>query len=103
MLGRCYHVPRNKPTTTNGGPNKYARLHGEAGSGGLSIGQIDAPLLRDAIHTVVSHGDAILIGRTSDGGALSVRILSGGATECFYPTDASELLELLEGVRDVSE
>lgn len=62
------------------------------------MGQVDAKVVQGCIDAVVRRGDAILFGRTSDGGAFSIRILSDGGTDIWYPTDASELSELLEGI-----
>jgi hypothetical protein len=59
---------------------------------------VDGDLLRECVERVTNRGDAVLFGRTSDGGALSVQILTGGKAEKFYVTDASELLELLQGL-----
>jgi hypothetical protein len=76
----------------------YASLLSNRSVGALSYGQVDGEALRSCLVSVVERGDAVLFGRTSDGGALSVRVLSHGQTYAFYATDASELLELLEGL-----
>jgi hypothetical protein len=94
-------VSNNQRSKANGGPGRYAALKSRVGNGGVSFGQVSGETLRGCIEAVVGAGDAILFGRTSDGGALSVRVLSDGATECWYPSDASELLELLEGLQEV--
>lgn len=70
--------------STNGEPMSYSAVGGE--------------LLRDAVVTVTDCGDAILFGRTGDGGALSVQILHNKKATKFYPSDASELMELLQGI-----
>jgi hypothetical protein len=85
----------NSPTQS---ASRYAGLRAVNRTGALSFGQVAGDTLRECVTTVVAAGDAILFGRTSDGGALSVRILSNGVTECWYPSDASELQELLEAV-----
>lgn len=87
----------------NGAGTIYGSLHAVSGTQGLSYEQTDGALLRRAITAVVRNGDALLFGATSDGGALSVRVLSKGKTECFYPSDASELQELLEGLIAIAE
>lgn len=80
----------------------YAGVQRVGGTGGLRFSQIDGAVLRSCVDAVVHRGDAVLFGRTSDGGALSVRVLSEGATECWYPSDASELQELLEGLTAIA-
>lgn len=79
-------------------PGKYAGLSSRGDLQAVQLRSVDGNLLRDAMDKVVTNGDAILFGRTSDGGAFSVRVLSDGATDCFYPTDAIELQELLTGI-----
>ena len=76
----------------------YAALLGASVNRGLSYGQVDGNLMREAVERVTGHGDAILFGRTIDGGALTIQVLSGGEPSKFYVTDASELMELLEGL-----
>lgn len=82
----------------NGAGSVYAILNGARSDRNLSYGQVDGDLLRECVERVTNRGDAVLFGRTSDGGALSVQILTGGKAEKFYVTDASELLELLQGL-----
>lgn len=82
----------------NGRTSPYAALNGARSGGGLSYGQVEGSLLSTCVERVTDHGDAILFGRTTDGGALSVHVLSNGVAEKFYVTDASELMELLLGL-----
>lgn len=82
----------------NGASSAYAGLNGSRTGGNLSYGQIEGSLLQQCVERVTNHGDAILFGRTSDGGALSVHVLSNGRADKFYVTDASELMELLLGL-----
>jgi hypothetical protein len=87
---------QNGRSTRVAGP--YAGVFSAGRAGALSLSQVDAEVLSHCVDLVVQRGDAILFGRTSDGGALSVRILSNGTTDIWYPTDASELSELLEAI-----
>lgn len=82
----------------NGRSSVYAALHGKSADRGLSYGQVSGDLLSEAVQRVTERGDAILFGRTTDGGALSVHILAGGEASKFYVTDGSELMELLTGL-----
>ena len=91
-------MPSRKDIPDRSRSGKYGGLSGRGDLQAVSLRTIDGNLLRDAMDKVVAAGDAILFGRTSDGGAFSVRVLSDGATDCFYPTDAIELSELLSGI-----
>lgn len=85
----------------NGAQNVYAALHSANQPAAVSYGGIDGNVLRECVELVTAHGDAILFGRTTDGGALSIQVLSGGEAAKFYVTDVSELFELLEGLINV--
>lgn len=82
--------------------SKYAGAKARTGIPALRLGQIGGEALSVCIDAVVGAGDAILFGRTSDGGAISLRVLSDGVTECWYPTDVSELLEVLEAITAIA-
>lgn len=58
-------------------------------------GQIEAEKLRLVIDTVTRSGGAIMFGRTSDGGAFSVCVLSGADKLKEYPHTPEELQELI--------
>jgi hypothetical protein len=95
-------VRSSKPSDKERKTSRYTGVGGGGGAAGLSFCQVAGDTLRDTVAAVVSNGDAILFGRTSDGGALSVRVLSDGSVDVWYPTDASELQELLDGLRTVA-
>ena len=80
-----------------------------SGSGGVREGGLvsyldaDAKSLQECVESVTLAGDAVLFARTSDGGALSVRILSGGRTFAHYPASAAELSALLSELIELSK
>ncbi len=82
----------------NGKASVYAALGSANVDRTVSYGQIEGATLRECVTRVTERGDAILFGRTSDGGALSIQILTGGKAEKFYVSDASELMELITGI-----
>lgn len=92
---------QSKPSVV--GKSKYTGVARNSGAGALRFGQVSGETLRECVDTVVAGGDAVLFGRTSDGGALSVRVLSNGVTEAWYPSDASELQELLEALIAINQ
>jgi hypothetical protein len=64
----------------------------------VSYSSIEASILHDAIVTVTDEGDAITFGRTSEGGAYYVGILSEGVLEKFYLDSSENATECLQGV-----
>ena len=88
----------NGRATNSSGGSVYDALTRASVNRGLSFGQIDGDVLRECVARVTARGDAVLFGRTGDGGALTVHILTGGKAEKFYVSDASELMELLTGL-----
>lgn len=94
-------MPNTTAKRGSSAANLYAGLKRSGGDNGVSFGQVDGSVLRDCVERVTANGDAILFGRTTDGGALSIQILSSGETSKFYVTDVSELFELLEGLINV--
>ena len=66
----------------------------------VSLVNVDADTLRDAIAFWTALGHAITIGRTSDGGAVGVHLLAGGQRKSQYFTDLALLEDFLVTVRD---
>lgn len=82
----------------NGRSSVYAALNGARSDRSLSYSQVSGDLLRECVERITNRGDAVLFGRTTDGGALSIHVLTDGKAEKFYVSDASELMELLTGL-----
>lgn len=61
---------------------------------------ISADILRLAIDAVTRAGGAIMVGRTSDGGALSVCILDGDTKIKEYPHDVPDAEALLRAIAE---
>jgi hypothetical protein len=61
---------------------------------------IDPSDIRGAIDAVTRSGAAIILGRTSDGGALSVCILNGDQKIREYPHTVEDAKSLLRAVMD---
>lgn len=95
---RGANVQATSRKSANGRASVYAALNGKGSDRSLSYGQVSGSLLSECVERVTNRGDAILFGRTTDGGALSIHILAGGEASKFYVTDASELMELLQGL-----
>jgi hypothetical protein len=85
-------------TKTGRAPAPSTRYGGRAGRGGsvaVSWGEINGAILQDCITALTGCGDAVLFGRTSDGGAYMVRFLSGGSSDVEYPRDRVECEDVL--------
>lgn len=70
------------------GISKYAG-GSKAGNSSTPIGwdEVDAVALAALVAAVTNAGDALILGRTSDGGALSLTILSGNDKHREYLSD----------------
>jgi hypothetical protein len=64
-------------------------------TGSISWDQVDGKLLHDAVANWSSGGHAITLGKTSDGGALSIALLSGGKPYKLYAASVAEANDLL--------
>jgi hypothetical protein len=60
--------------------------------------EVDSGLLAMVIERVTTAGDCIMLSRTSDGGAVHIRILSEGVVAKWYPSTSVEMGEVLRGI-----
>lgn len=71
--------------------NKYAGSEkGTASSTPIGWDEVDAVTVAAFVAAVTNAGDAVILGRTSDGGALSVCILSGDTKHREYLSEPDE-------------
>lgn len=94
-------MPRAKNDVTtplNGRGDKYAKLGIGEERGKLTWGSADANLLRAAVAAVTEDGAALLLTKTSDGGALCLQVWAGTNRHKLYPVTALELTEALQVV-----
>jgi hypothetical protein len=70
------------------------RAHGDAGL------LRDVPNVGSIIDGIVSHGDAVIIARTSDGGAVAITILSDDGRAKHYAAGQEELNEAFAALAD---
>ncbi len=82
------------------GPHKsrYGSAHVQSPSAQCDWSTIDAGLLLEVVEAVTAAGDCLMLSRTSDGGAMHVRILSEGVVEKWYPATTQELSEVLTAI-----
>lgn len=74
MKGKQY----GKDSTPNPAVSKYARLADHADTGTVTWEEVSGPLLKSAIVAASEDGCALILGKTSDGGALSLTLLGPG-------------------------
>lgn len=95
----------NKNNTSgngNGSGGRYGSIGRKPNAEPVSWGKVPGPAIKDAIGFVTQAGDAITFGRTSDGGALSVTVLSREARYKFYASTVAEAEEMLMGIIEAS-
>lgn len=85
--------------------NVYSRGVGRYGLEGMreaalkaDWAEIPASLIIDAILAVTRVGDGITFSRTSDGGAFSLTILSGGKSAKVWPNTEEQCAEVLQQI-----
>lgn len=82
---------------------KYAAaLHRETRKSPVRWSDVDGPSIKAAVHAVTAAGDAITFGRTTDGGALSVTVLSGPDRLKDYANDAEQAADLLVRIMEAA-
>jgi len=67
-----------KDSTPNPAVSKYARLSEDAPSNHVSWEEVDGRLIKAALTAISEDGCALILGKTSDGGALSLTLLGPG-------------------------
>lgn len=80
----------------------YAHLGGGSTNSALQYTSVDTGVLAGAIEAVTRRGDGVVFSRTSDGGALSVRVLHDSLVTKWYAKDIDELNALLGELQGVS-
>lgn len=66
-----------RDATPNPAVSKYAGLAEASGTGAVTWEEVNGPLLKQAIVAATEDGCALILSKTSDGGALSITVLAG--------------------------
>lgn len=88
---------------TNGARGRYGPNGAGGGSDAVRYGRTDAELLRECVDAVSARGDALLLGRTKDGSAFHVRILSDAGGAAYYPPTEDALQHVLTYVIEAAK
>lgn len=73
------------------GESKYAKAKLANIKGGLTYLDCDASLLQKVAADVISDGAALLLAKTSDGGALVIRVVDDNESTAWYPASEQAL------------
>lgn len=71
--------------------SKYATAKLSSVKGGLTWLEADAAELLKVVAAVIEDGAAILLARTSDGGALVIRVVDDAGSHAWYPASPEAL------------
>lgn len=93
-----------RSSNTPSAADKYRKMQREAASrrGALTWSDADSDDLRDTVASVTEDGAAVLLAKTSDGGALVLRVIADRESVPFYAPDMASLNEMMREVRDLN-
>lgn len=93
------HAAKQAGKTRKNGSDRYKSRQRAQADAPIGWDEVDAAAVAALVYAVTNAGDGITFGRTSDGGALSVCILTDGPPHKEYYKDADEALR---GVRELA-
>jgi hypothetical protein len=91
-------MPPRKASQPSGPGSKYGSAFHGPPRANVTFLDCDALTLQEAIALVANDGDCMMFSRTSDAGAVHIRILSEGLVEKWYPDSPEALEGVLRGV-----
>lgn len=91
-----WQAANNRPT--DNAAAKYQKMKDKAKGQGVSWADASQQDLMAVIVAVTADGAAVLFSRTSDGGALVVRVLVDKESIPYYPSSASEIHDALKDI-----
>lgn len=78
--------------------SKYGQAKLSSIKGGLSWLEADAEQLKKVAAAVIEDGAALLLARTSDGGALVIRVVDDVGSHAWYPASEEALASDLQDI-----
>jgi hypothetical protein len=88
-------VPDKPVRRPVGSKRTYGSFGSKRDREALSWGTADFDVIARAIEAVTAAGDALVFGRTTDGGALSLSVLSGGERYTEYASSVEDAEDAL--------
>jgi hypothetical protein len=89
------HARKHNPNTPKKAADRFKTRRVQQTDTPIGWDEVDAMALYALVCAATNAGDAVTFGRTSDGGALSVCILTDGPPHKEYYTDADQALSAL--------
>lgn len=96
MARKAQQTTTDLRVLTKGQTNKWADNFALKSRGNISWKDASPELLISAVAAATEDGAALLLSKTSDGGALSIHVLAGDSTHKLYPATTDELSEALQ-------
>lgn len=93
------HAARQRGKSAGKGRDRYSSRRVVKNDTPIGWDEVDAMAVYALVAAVTNAGDAVTFGRTSDGGALSVCILTDGPPHKEYYNDADQALS---GLRELA-
>lgn len=103
MSGKRGATPSGAARTTASKQSKYGRAAHASGTRSLSFKEVDSNLLAAVAAAVTEDGAALLLARTSDGGAIVLQVLDGAEKPKWYAADLESLTENLRTILRASD
>lgn len=91
-------VNKNNTNGKPAGASRYSKLGAKKPQTAIAWAQVSGPKIKECIGFVTGCGDAITFGRTTDGGALSITVLSGAERLKQYATTPQEAEQMLADI-----
>lgn len=100
--GKSRERTKSNGNGNGNGASKWGKKVENSNLSNLSFGHADAVKLQAAIAAVTEDGAAVLLSKTSDGGALVVQVWNGSGRHKLYPTTMAELTEALSLITEIA-
>lgn len=78
--------------------SKYGKAKISSSKGGLTWLDVDAEQLKKVAAAVIEDGAALLLAKTSDGGALVIRVVDDVGSHAWYPASEDRLASDLQEI-----
>lgn len=85
------------------GVQKYAKRNTAAAGNTIGWDEVDAVTVARLVAAITNAGDAVMFGRTSDGGALVLNIMSGSDRVKEYYSDPEQALSAIMELAALAE
>lgn len=102
-MGKISKLSPNGDAHSNAGWDKWLEATLTPEKGKLTWRDADPEDLVDAIAAATEDGAAVLLSKTSDGGALAVQVWAGTQRVKFYAAEMAQLTAILDLIQQVAK